>query len=194
MAKAKFKNSIASRFNRMLIYSFITAGITALIGLILLIIPSDTTNKVVGILAGCSFLVTGASAIYKYLHRDGAKLYSFNLIFGILYALLGFVIIVYPFSVVSFVTISLGIYLIICGGMKVNYAFWLKKGSEASWLITLVTGIMLIIFAILVMFNPFVKLALPKLAGAFLLITAALDITDTVLFKNRAEEIMNIFW
>ena len=53
---------------------------------------------------------------------------------------------------------------------------------------------MLIIFGILVMFNPFVKIALTKLTGAFLLIAAILDLTDTMLFRKRAKEIMEIFW
>ncbi len=193
MAKG-LKNKVVRRFNSMLMYSFIVAGMTLLLGLALLIVPSDISNKMVGIFAGCVFIVSGISSIFKYLHRDGAKLYSLNLAFGIIYGLLGLFIILFPFTIVSFVTISLGIYLVISGALKLNYAFWLKKGNEDSWSITVASGIMLIIFGILVMFNPFVKLALPKLTGAFLLVSAALDITDTVLFKKRAKEIMEIFW
>ncbi len=193
MADGLFKNSISSRFNRMLLYSMITAVITGIFGLILLFMP-DLTNKVVGILVGIIFLVSGVNAIYKYFHRDGAKLYSLNIIFGVLYAVLGVVIIVYPFSVMTFVTICLGLYLIVSGAVKANYAFWLKRGNEDTWLITLASGIMLVIFGILVMFNPFISLKLTQLAGAFLLIVSVLDLTDTILFKKRANEIMNIFW
>lgn len=193
MADGLFKNSISSRFNRMLLYSMITAVITGIFGLILLFMP-DLTNKVVGILVGIIFLVSGVNAIYKYFHRDGAKLYSLNIVFGVLYSVLGVVIIVYPFSVMTFVTICLGLYLIVSGAVKANYAFWLKRGNEDTWLITLVSGIMLVIFGILVMFNPFISLKLTQLAGAFLLIVSVLDLTDTILFKKRANEIMNIFW
>ncbi|MDE6284943.1 MAG: DUF308 domain-containing protein [Bacilli bacterium] len=188
-----FKNSISNKFNRMLLYSMITAFITGIFGLILLFMP-DLTNKVVGILVGFVFLVSGVNAIYKYFHRDGAKLYSLNILFGILYSILGVVIIVYPFSVMTFVTICLGLYLVVSGAVKMNYAFWLKRGNEDSWLITLVSGIMLLLFGILVMFNPFISLTLTQLAGAFLLIVSILDFTDTMMFKKRANEIMNIFW
>lgn len=193
MAKFLFKNSIQSKFDRMLLYSLITSIITGILGLILLFLP-EATNKVVGILVGIIFLISGVNAIYKYFHRDGAKLYSLNLVFGILYSILGVVIILYPFSVMSFVTVCLGLYLIVSGAMKMNYGFWLKRGNEDSWLITVATGILLIIFGIMVMFNPFVTLTLTKLAGIFLIIVAVLDITDTVLFKKRAKEIMDIFW
>lgn len=193
MAKYLFKNSIQSKFDRMLLYSLITSVITGILGLVLLFLPK-TTNKVVGILVGIIFLISGVNAIYKYFHRDGAKLYSLNLVFGIIYSILGVVIILYPFSVMSFVTICLGLYLIVSGAMKINYGFWLKKGNEESWLITIATGILLIIFGIMVMFNPFVTLTLTKLVGIFLIIVAILDITDTILFKKRAKEIMDIFW
>ena len=193
MAKKPFKNSISNIFNRMLLYSFMTSVITGILGLVLLFLP-EVTNKVVGILVGIIFLVSGVNAIYKYFHRDGAKLYSLNIVFGVLYSILGVVIILYPFTVMEFVTVSLGLYLMVTGAMKINYSLWLRRGNEDSWLITLVSGILLIVFGILVIFNPFISLTLTKLAGAFLLIVAVLDITDTVLFKKRADEIVDIFW
>ncbi len=194
MAKSLFRNNADSRFHRMLIYSFFTAIITTLFGGVILFLPENTSAKLVGVLTGIVFLISGVSAIYKYFHREGAKLYSLNLVFGILFTILGVVIVAYPFSVLEFVSRCLGIYIIINGALRINYAVWLKKGNEDSWLITLTTGLLQIVFGILVLFNPFVKLALIKLIGAFLLIVGILDFTDTFLFKKRADEIKNIFW
>jgi hypothetical protein len=188
-----FKNSIENMYKRMIIYSLLTALLTIIMGIVLLLLP-NATNKVVGIIVGIIFLIEGINSVYKYFHREGAKLYNLNLIFGVLYALLGVVIILYPFTVVEFVTVCLGIYMIINGASKVNYALWLKKGNEESWLITLATGILIAIVGILVIFNPFASLTLTKLAGAFLIITGILDFMDTILFRNRSKEIMEIFW
>lgn len=193
MGSAPFKNSIDAKFKRMLNYSLLTSLVTFIMGLVLLFMP-ELTNKVVGILVGIIFLLSGVNMIHKYFHRDGAKLYSLNIVFGILYSILGMIIIIYPFSVMSFVTMCLGIYMIISGSVKINYGFWLKRGSEETWLVTLTTGILLIIFGIMVMFNPFVSLTLTKLAGIFLIICAILDFSDTLLFRKRAKEIMDIFW
>lgn len=192
MAKG-FKNSIENVYNRIMIYSLIGAVITVAIGLVLLFLP-NTSNKIVGIIIGINILINGINAIYKYFHRDGAKLYSLNLIFGILYSILGVVIILYPFTVVEFVSICLGIYILINGATKVNYALWLKKGNEDSWLIALATGIVLLILGLLVLFNPFITLTITKLCGAFLIITGVLDFMDTFLFKSRSKEIIEIFW
>lgn len=188
-----FKNSIENIYKRMIIYSLLTALLTIIMGIVLLLLP-NATNKVVGIIVGIIFLIEGINSVYKYFHREGAKLYNLNLIFGVLYALLGVVIILYPFTVVEFVTVCLGIYMIINGASKVNYALWLKRGNEESWLITLATGILIAIVGILVIFNPFASLTLTKLAGAFLIITGILDFMDTILFRNRSKEIMEIFW
>ena len=188
-----FKNSIENVYNRMIIYSLLTAILTILVGLTLIFLPS-VSNKIVGIIMGVVILIFGINAVYKYFHRDGAKIYSLNIVFGVLYSILGVVIILYPFSVMEFVTVCLGIFVIINGATKINYGVWLKKGNEDSWLVTLVTGIFLVIIGIMLVFNPFASLTLTQLCGAFLIIVGILNVSDTILFKKRAKEIMEIFW
>lgn len=192
MAKG-FKNSIENVFNRMMYYSMGTALLTIVVGIILLIFPGFT-NKVVGVFIGIVFLINGLNNVYKYFNRDGAKLYSLSMIFGVIYILLGAVIIVYPFKVMEFVTVCFGIYIIVNGLSKGNYALWLKKGNEDSWLITLASSILLVIIGLLIVFNPFASLSLTQIVGAFLILSGILDFTDTFLFKNRASEIRDIFW
>lgn len=188
-----FKNSIENVYNRMIIYSLLTAILAILVGLTLIFLPS-ISNKIVGIIMGVVILIFGINAVYKYFHRDGAKIYSLNIVFGVLYSILGVVIILYPFSVMEFVTVCLGIFVIINGATKINYGVWLKKGNEDSWLVTLVTGIFLVIIGIMLVFNPFASLTLTQLCGAFLIIVGILNVSDTILFKKRAKEIMEIFW
>ena len=187
------RNSIENMYKRMIWYSIGTALITIITGIVLLLVP-ELSGKVLGIIVGIIFLIEGINSIYKYFHREGAKLYNLNLVFGVIYAVLGVVIILVPSSVVEFITICLGIYMIVNGASKVNYALWLKRCNEDSWLITLATGILVAIVGVLVIFNPFASLTLTKLAGAFLIITGILDFMDTILFKNRSKEIMEIFW
>ena len=77
---------------------------------------------------------------------------------------------------------------------KITYGVWFKIGNHSSWLITLVIGIMLIIFGILVLANPFASLTITKLVGSFLILASILDITDLILLKNKSDEITKIFW
>lgn len=192
MAKG-FKNSVENMYKKMIAYSIATSVITIATGIFLLLYPK-LSDKILGIIVGIIFLIEGINSIYKYFHREGAKLYNLNLVFGVIYSVLGVVIILVPSTVVGFIAVCLGLYMIVNGASKVNYALWLKRGEEDSWLVTLATGILVAIVGILVIFNPFVTLTLTKLAGAFLIITGILDLTDTILFKNRSKEIMDIFW
>ena len=90
--------------------------ILGLVGLVLLLIPG-TLNKIIGILIGAALLIVGVLAIIKYTKEkeEGSNL---NLVSGILYSVLGVIIIIYPYSIINLVTICLGVYLVINGHLK----------------------------------------------------------------------------
>lgn len=177
----------------MIVFSIITSIITIIVGTILLFLP-DLTNKVVGIITGVIFVLFGLTSVYKYLKRDGAKIYTLNLVFSILYLVLGVVIIIFPFSVIEFVTVCLGLFLIINGATKINYGLWLKRGSCSAWLITLIAGSFLGVLGIMMIFNPFTSYALTQIVGAFLIMSGVINLSDAITFKAAAKEIMEIFW
>jgi uncharacterized membrane protein HdeD (DUF308 family) len=177
----------------MIIVTGVVAILTMIVGIVFIFLP-ESASKAVGIITGIIFILNGLSNIYKYLKRDGAKLYTLSIFFGILSIILGIVVLANPTYVMGFVTVCLGLYVLINGAIKINNAFWLKKGSDESWLVTLATGILLIIIGFMLVFNTFASLAVTTLSGAFLLISGILDFTDTVMFKLRSKEIMEIFW
>lgn len=185
--------SSSDKFRKIISISLASSIILLLVGLIMLFLPS-LTNKIIGIVIGIMMLISGVNTINKYFKRNGAKLYSFNMIFGIVLFVLGLIVILLPFSISSFITVCLGLYLIISGANKITYAVWFKIGNDPSWLITLVVGIMLIFFGILVIVNPFSMLTITKLVGIFFIISSVLDITSTILVHKRSEEITKIFW
>lgn len=188
-----FKKSIEHVYNKMVIFSIISAIITIIVGIVLLFLP-NLSNKVVGIITGVIFIIFGITTAYKYLKRDGAKIYSLNLVFAILYLILGLVIIIFPFSVIEFVTVCLGLFLVVNGATEINYGLWLKRGGSKAWLVTLVAGILLVILGIMIVFNPFTAFALTQITGAFLIISGILNLSDAITFKTKAKEIMDIFW
>lgn len=182
------------RFNSFTTSSIVANIITAIIG-ILVFIFSEQIGKFIGYIVGLIFIYTGILAIYKFLKRDGAKLYSLNIIFGILSVILGIVIILVPTSIISYINILFGIFLIIAGGNKFTYGVWFKIGDDASWGITIVSGIMLILFGVLLIANPFESfMTATKLVGIFLILYSILDVTTSVMLRRRSDEIVKIFW
>lgn len=182
------------RFNSFTLSSIVSSIITLIIG-VLIFILSEQIGTLIGYIVGLIFIYTGILSIYKYIKRDGAKLYSLNIIFGILSIILGIGIIVIPTSVISYINIIFGIFLIIMGGNKITYGVWFKIGNDASWAITLVSGVMLILFGVLLISNPFESfMTATKLVGVFLILSSLLDITTGVMLKRRSDEIVKIFW
>lgn len=191
---ARFKNSPESIFGRLLTFTFVCTVLLFIVGLILIFLP-EVSNKVVAKILGVGLLISGANAIYNYMKREGAKIYSLNMVFGIAYIFFGIVLVLFPIASLKMIALILGIYLLISGIKTANYSRWLKIGNEDCWKVTLVSGIMFVIFAIMVFIDPFANwLTLSKIAGVFVLVTAVIDFTNALMFKNRAEQIMSIFW
>ena len=191
---ARFKNSPESIFGRLLTFTFVCTVLLFIVGLILIFLP-EVSNKVVAKILGVGLLISGSNAIYNYMKREGAKIYSLNMVFGIAYIFFGIVLVLFPIASLKMIALILGIYLLISGIKTANYSRWLKIGNEDCWKVTLVSGIMFVIFAIMVFIDTFANwLTLSKIAGVFVLVTAVIDFTNALMFKNRAEQIMSIFW
>lgn len=155
--------------------------ILGLVGLVLLLIPG-TLNKLIGILIGVALLAVGIIAIVKYIkEKDNGS--SLNLVSGILYSVLGVIIIIYPYSIINLVTICLGVYLVINGLLKLKISFVLKRITD-KWIGTLIMGIITVILGVVLIFNPFAGITITKLAGAFLVVVAVFDLIDTYIIQK----------
>lgn len=188
------RETSSSKFNKIMNFSITNSLITFIVGLFIVLF-SKQINVILGYLVAFIFLFYGITTIYKYMKRDGAKLYSFNMIIGIIMIALGIVTIFVPKSVTNFAMIAVGLYLIMVGASKISYGSWLKVGNDSSWFITFVIGILLVVFGILVILNPFESgIGLTKILGIFIILSSILDFSNTILLKRKQEDIVKIFW
>lgn len=156
--------------------------ILALIGLVLLLLPS-TLNNIIGFVVGGCLLIFGIIGIIKYIRIKEYKFTS-SLVSGILYSALGIIVIINPSSVISLVTICLGLYLVINGILKTVFSFNLKK-ITTRWGGALVMGLLTIVLGLLLVINPFGSaIAITKLAGAFLVVVALFDLVDRYIIMK----------
>ena len=186
-------NKTAKDYSKMLNLSLFTSFLLLLAGGALFFLP-DINFRILGYICGGCFFLYAFNLIHKYFKRDGAKLYRYNIVFSLVLVILGLLICLVPYKVVSFINIMFGISLIVIGISKINYATWFKIASDSSWFITMFIGIMLLAFGFLVIMNPFAKLSLNQVIGTFLVFLAILDLTSTIMLKRRAEKIVKIFW
>jgi uncharacterized membrane protein HdeD (DUF308 family) len=195
MKKTKKRTTIKvleSLFNKYLLANILLSLVMIVLGIILYAYP-EIAIKTVSWLIGIIFLVVGALSIYSYVKKDRITLFVFNLIYGISSIVIGLFVIINPFAIANILTVSLGIWLLVSGALKINYALRLKSINELSWALTLSVGIITILFALMVIFNPFTKLIIVEVIGLFLIVYGAVDLTDILLIKKRSKSFIKSF-
>ena len=155
--------------------------ILALVGLILLFMPG-TVNKVIGIIAGAILLALGLWTIYNYVQKKKGNGITF--VTGILYSVLGVLIMVDPGAIMDLAVKCLGVYMIILSLLKLKSAISGRK-IVRLWKGTLGVAIVFLIFGILLVLNPFSLKDITKLAGAFLVAVALMDIIDVYVLQKK---------
>ena len=163
-----------------------------ILGIVLYAYPAIAI-KTVSWLIGIIFIIIGSLSIYSYIKKDRISLLAFNLVYGILSIVVGLFVALNPFAIANILTVSLGIWLLVSGALKVNYALRLKSIKELSWSLTLAVGIITILFAIMVLFNPFSKLIIVEVIGLFLIVYGVIDLTDILLIKKRSKNFIKSF-
>lgn len=183
---------LEEQFNKYMLVNLLVSILIIILGLILFINPSIAI-KTVSWLIGLVFLLVGSLSIYSYMKKDRINLFTFNLIYGVISIVVGLLVILNPFAIANILTISLGIWLIISGGLKVNYGVRLKNIKEQSWALTLFVGVISMLFGLMVILNPFSKLVIVEVIGLFLIVYGIIDLTDIILLKKRAKNFIKLY-
>ena len=155
--------------------------ILALVGLILLFMPG-TVNTVVGIIVGSILLLLGGWTIYNYIQKKKGTGITF--VTGILYVVLGFLVIFKPGAIMSLAVKCLGVYMIILSLLKLKIALTTRKIARL-WSGTLIIAILFLLFGVLLVTDPFSLKEITKLAGAFLVAVAVMDIIDYYILQRK---------
>lgn len=175
----KLLGNVKGIFNIVTIIELVVSIVCILLGLVFFT-NSTLSNIIVSVLTGILLIGNGISSIYAYFKRGSIVLFNNNLIYGIIFIIVG-IISLFLGKVLS---ILLGIYLIIVGVQKINYGILLKKFHESSWLIILVTGVLLLVIAVITFFTS--GDAVIKVTGIALLGYGILNIINNVLLRRRS--------
>jgi uncharacterized membrane protein HdeD (DUF308 family) len=189
------KKEINKNLNIITIGSIILDVLFILLGIFLVINP-ELSIKVSGILIGLILIISGLYFIIEYvLNMDAIFLFTIVFIYGIISILGGILILSNPTAFTNFLTIIIGIWLLISAGLKASIAMQFKNNHEESWIINLVIAILTIVIAILMIANPFSgSIVISTYAGIMFVVYAGMDIVEQCLFRKRAGEIENIIF
>ena len=123
---------------------------------IVLIVKPEVSAKALCILIGVLLICYGIFKIIGYFSKDLFRLaFQFDLAFGLLLEIVGFIMVLRPTHMIMLVNFILGIIILADGLFKVQIAIDSKKFGIRKWWLIIVLAIITIALGILLMIDPF---------------------------------------
>ena len=168
--------------------TLIVSVLLLVLSLFLILKPAESLSFIM-ILLGCITVLDGMIHIVSYFSTSSElRMFSFELVQGILGTILGFVFIFNPEIIVSFLPFIIGAWFIVEGFIKFQFAFNMKGNETANWVILLLLSILTVLFGFLIIFNPFgTAVAITSLAGIFLCISEVLNIVEVIYIMVKVK-------
>jgi uncharacterized membrane protein HdeD (DUF308 family) len=162
-------------FRRIRTSFLMTAGLTILLGLILIIAPGIAIRTIF-LVVGWMLLLTGAASLLTALCSKGKPVGQGDLVLGLIQVATGLVVLMRPGFLMSLVGIVLGFIMLLHGVHDIQNAREAKAlgyDHRLSLVVGIVTGIM----GLVIMINPFsTATTLLRVAGLFLLLDGLGDV------------------
>lgn len=158
--------------------------VSILFGILFLGFPGMVA-AVIGYTTGAALLIKGIMDIYAYFKLKEESVYSSKFIIGVGLALLGAYILIRPGFVVSILPVFFGFAIIVNGLTTIRLGIDMKKKESAKWHWSVISGAIIVILGIIILFNPFAtSLILFMYIGIFMIVSAILNIVHLVFVKT----------
>ena len=177
-------DDIKKGMNKIFNVSIVTSVVILVLGIFLFIQP-DTIIRIVSIIFGGIILIPGITSLIDYFKNKNQS----SLITGIITMIIGMILIINTELVASILPFILGIYFIVNGINRLQYALELRK-QRINSTSSLVFPILIIVCGILFIINPFGgALAITKVMGIFMILYALLDLSNSIMLKREIQEV-----
>jgi uncharacterized membrane protein HdeD (DUF308 family) len=139
---------------------------------------------------GAVLLVMGAIRIIGYfVRKDTSTPFKFDLSLGICNAVIGLFILLKPDALIAIYGILAGIALMLDAAIKIQMAFDLKRMGYVMWYVTLIFALVMGVFGIILVFNPFTAAdALAVFVGIALMLDGVINLWAYMQLKRNYKE------
>lgn len=134
---------------------FISAILTVLVGLVLVIWP-DISGKILCYVLGAALIVMGVIQLVIFVRGERVGIVNkFSMGMGMVLVILGILVCVNPQTVLSIIPIIIGIIVFLHGLMDMIYTIEIKNTGAAKWWIALIASLLTLLFGIFLVLNPY---------------------------------------
>lgn len=168
----------------------ISSVIYVALGVILLLWP-EMTAKNICYVVGVISIAVGIVNLIDYIRKDySVDAYRYNLVYGLVFVLLGIVIFVKVETVISIIPFLLGFAVTISGLLKLQNAVDLIRMKYSGWGIVLIVSILNIAFGVVLIMNPFASaMVLFICIGIGMIYSGVSDLVATIMLSRSIKSI-----
>lgn len=139
---------------------------------------------------GVLFIVTGCVCVYMSSKEKKLSLSNYDVIFAILSALSGLLLIINPGNMTNNLTFYFGLFIIFGGLQKLVVALKLSKKKDDAAILVLVSSLLIVSLGIVLMLNVFKNTSLTEICGMFSLFYGIVQLSTTILLNNKEKDII----
>ena len=165
--------------------SILTSVVFAIVGILLICNP-EGTFKFAATILGIIFIAFGLVKIIKYFTDKGSSdFYNYDLIYGLVAAVAGIVIIIHSGALEVLFGLIIGIWIIYSGIMRITLATKLKAMNLETWIPVLVIAILMILCGLVMIVN---ANAVTIAIGTIILVYAIMDLIEGFIFVKNVDK------
>ena len=187
-------NDIVSKFKKLQLISVVMLALNLAVAIVLYRYP-DYSVKVNSLILGGLLMVHGFFSFIKYFYNKiNSKIFSYNLVSGVVALILGLFLCLYEVKTISVVGILVGIWFVSEAMIEMIRCIKLFKNHEEIAPLVTFSSLIILVMGALIIFNPFHKyINIPKLISIFMFAYSVLYGMICLLYRKRAKELLSIF-
>ena len=173
-------------FNKLINYTVVLTVLFFIIGAVLILFP-DIKILTISYFISILLIILGITLVLYSIN----KIYLINFLsFGVLQIILGIILLIYPFALVTLLPISIGIWMILKSTVDFRISLLLKKAKVSDWLYVSILSILAIICGIMLLMKTEIgTIEITVIVGIFLTAYSLTSIIDVVIFKENLVKI-----
>lgn len=166
--------------------SILESVIFAILGAILIWKPEGTV-KVVSWILGLIFIIIGVYKIINYISAKGKyDFFNYDLIYGLMAAVIGIVTICYSSTIGSIFRVIIGIWIIYSSFIRISLSVKLKNLKLNIWVYSLILAMIMFICGLYITMN---SGAVIVTIGVMMIVSSIIDIIEDIIFMKNVKEI-----
>ena len=185
-------NLIKISYKMSMFYSILFA----IIGLLLFLDPAGFV-VLISYMIGILLLILGINNVLNYSKNRDLAINKTLLVVGVILFIIGIFLIVKPTFIGKIVPSIIGVCLIINALEKLMYLGYITDKNSEQYMISLISGIIIMIAGIFLLFNPLSgTLIVTQIIGVIIIIYSVMDIIEKTkykkMFKTKSNEKVKI--